>query len=1422
MALPPPYFLPFEQLLVSLRSHGFSVGSDTYLAVNHLINNWNEEKKDSLTSLKVALGVVLARDQEEQEKLYRIFDDYIEQYAFIPLSQINSNPKKKIISNWWRDVLAISCLNILLIFGIGSAWIWSERGVEAQFVWQQQNGALTLWLEDTSNVFSIDPIFKDSIIHRVWVIDSVDTIQGKLRSFTFDTAGVHEVEFIVNSIYGQDIISQEITLIPPCEVNIRMKESGDTAFLSAIPPQFPAFELRNTSIHDSLRGFPNEKSIYQYSWDFGDGTPLSNDSTVKHQYTDTGQFVVRLFFDVYTNDSLLCQGTATKNFINKKEDLSESLVPLDIEENVEYDEAAILGLEYSETWPYWITLLLFSFYLIYELYRFLTHRLVLNSSAQRGPPMRQELILNPPNVNLFGNEIFESIAQNFRRRRLGDALELNLSETIDETIRLGGMPSISWRRRTQAPQYIFLIEQKSGKDLLAIYFSELVLELQKRDLTAEYFFFDGDPGLLWKDPNSKDNDIELGRLAAEYGNYRLILVGDGDGFIDVHSGLLSVECKLFRNWSNRVFISYKPTESWSWLEKQMEELFPVFPVGNHGLLAASEFWQEIEVPNLKEWKRRSPQPESPELDSPYCISELAVHLGPKGFEWLTACAIYPEIYWEVTLEIGQLIFSEIPSSSFSNKEAWRIPRVYEKTMLRLFSISWMREGFIPPNQRLELVKLCPPEIAAQVRARLISLLENPINYPEPKSYAEQDRETTIAIYKYLNSEKTGKALEVLQGKLPKEAYSIRDVISLQSISQIRSNPLSIVLPRRIFREGVPLFGIEWNNRFLLSIIPILLFWMGYLGSNYILNPVSRDIHLAANYFDLKDNIDSSLYENYLGYQVFQKRDTTAYNFLELEKAIEHFKKAVNLNSENIQAASNLAKTRLMLGGIYYQQENFEKSLGIYSECCSDTLQFERTYGEALARLYFSEDEGHLDSVLMRLMFLEDRKKWFTDSAQNKGNLYHAQYPESKTFLSKVIKRVWNESDKTELEGKVDSVLSWLGEPMDFADITPTLREARKSIFIDSGSPEDSTFDSETKKNILLNEAHELFDNDLWSRAKVIYEAVLNIDPSDQEALRGSELCDRNLNAYTLKMKADSLFEEKRWESALDLYYDLVQNERWKGPADHRINEILKILNPDPQKPTFNKTILKKVGWGQFSLGFVPDDKRRYDNEKPKRLAKMNDFFIEEHEVTNRQFAVFLNEEGMNQPENVLLWIAIGGQNTKITFFEEKNFYYPIPNFEEHPVITVSWYGAVAYCKWLSQKTGKKYRLPSEVEWEYAARGGNLSEGYIFAGSNNPDNVAWFRDNTQSPQKVKSKSPNEIGIYDMNGNVAEWCLNEYTRRYPSAPEISDNELPTGTKFRVVRGGAFVNTDRDIRNTNRNRESPNARLQKMGFRCMTIGN
>ncbi len=198
-----------------------------------------------------------------------------------------------------------------------------------------------------------------------------------------------------------------------------------------------------------------------------------------------------------------------------------------------------------------------------------------------------------------------------------------------------------------------------------------------------------------------------------------------------------------------------------------------------------------------------------------------------------------------------------------------------------------------------------------------------------------------------------------------------------------------------------------------------------------------------------------------------------------------------------------------------------------------------------------------------------------------------------------------------------------------------------------------------------------------------------------------------------------------------------------------------------------------VEGASFQMG--SDDSEAYDEEKPVHQVTLSSYYIGETEVTQE------------------LWEAVMGSNPS---------YYKGP---QRPVETVSWNDCKTFISKLNRLTGKSFRLPTEAEWEFAAKGGNKSRGYKYSGSNNINDVAWYDDNSNNEtHNVKSKVSNELGIYDMSGNVWEWC-NDWYGDYSSSSQTNPQGSQSG-QARVLRGGSIYNFARICRSTIRGINDP----------------
>jgi formylglycine-generating enzyme required for sulfatase activity len=236
-------------------------------------------------------------------------------------------------------------------------------------------------------------------------------------------------------------------------------------------------------------------------------------------------------------------------------------------------------------------------------------------------------------------------------------------------------------------------------------------------------------------------------------------------------------------------------------------------------------------------------------------------------------------------------------------------------------------------------------------------------------------------------------------------------------------------------------------------------------------------------------------------------------------------------------------------------------------------------------------------------------------------------------------------------------------------------------------------------------------------------------------------------------------------------------------ASSKLNFEMKTIIP--------QTLISKVADIEFVFvkggAFQMGSNEGEDDEKPVHTVSVNDFYIGKYEVTQEQ------------------WGEIMRKNPS---------YFIGPDL---PIENITWNDIQKFINKLNRKTGMNYRLPTEAEWEYAAKGGNQSKGYTYSGSNTMENIAWYNGNSGSKtNKAGTKKANELGIYDMSGNVSEWCSDWYYANYYSNSPRNNPQGQASGAYRVYRSGSW-NEDVDrCRVTDREGWLPTGSIYFLGFR------
>ena len=337
--------------------------------------------------------------------------------------------------------------------------------------------------------------------------------------------------------------------------------------------------------------------------------------------------------------------------------------------------------------------------------------------------------------------------------------------------------------------------------------------------------------------------------------------------------------------------------------------------------------------------------------------------------------------------------------------------------------------------------------------------------------------------------------------------------------------------------------------------------------------------------------------------------------------------------------------------------------------------------------------------------------------------------------------------------------------------------------------------------LVIEEANNCFEKGDYECAKQKYY--------DYKSLDGNKDIDTQIkmaeDCLRIRNLADNYFIDKEWEKARGYYKSVLD----KNPKDQYSKKQFDLCIIEISHSNSNTTVAQNqtsvtrfanytettnnlniemiaVQGGTFIMGCTSEQGGDCDDdEKPAHRVTVSDFYIGKYEITQAQ------------------WRAVMGNNPS-------NF-----KGENLPVESVSWNDVQDFIRRLNASTGKQYRLPTEAEWEFAARDGNSSRGNKYSGSSTLGNIAWYGENSGSKtHPVGTKSPNELGIYDMSGNVWEWCYDRYGN-YSNNVQTNP-QSPSFAHERVLRGGGWSNYAGNTRVSYRNYITPYDRYSDVGFR------
>ncbi len=500
---------------------------------------------------------------------------------------------------------------------------------------------------------------------------------------------------------------------------------------------------------------------------------------------------------------------------------------------------------------------------LHETYRRNRRKLVLQKERGKKPPFIYQIQVEPPEPMFLKHEQFYNAARLMRQRLKSDVSRLDVDATITKTIASGGFPEFQYRAVTRPPEYLALIDLPQYRDHYAHLADSIVAALDNEGLFVTRYFYEGNPRVCFQEVNGKRE--YLTGLHNKYSDCRLLLFGRGEELLAPLSGELESWTTVFQPWRERALLTTAPPQTWGAQEIALAGEFIVIPATLDGLAALVGHFKNPEKLDLRYWRvnvdrtfrfGQSNEPEgslyigqSNEPEGSLYIGQsnepegslYKEYLGEDAFQWLCACAVYPELHWDLTLFLGSLPC--MPEHLMS-----------EEHILKLIRLPYFREGVMPDELRWELLGELDLDKSREIRQVIIDLLvQNP---PPEESVAYDNYFLNIAVNRWLLSRKDRKRLkEVREAWERRERHSedsvpyyerpyyerrVQDYTLLKFLEGMPSR-LNLVLPKGLrkvfFNKGVPLFGLKRGIR--LAVIALLILLAGV----FIREPANKNIRL---------------------------------------------------------------------------------------------------------------------------------------------------------------------------------------------------------------------------------------------------------------------------------------------------------------------------------------------------------------------------------------------------------------------------------------------------------------------------------------------------------------------------------------------------------------------------------------------------
>lgn len=1363
------------------------------------------------------LAPLIAKSPKQQELVYEAFDQWLEQHV-TPPKEINSNELKpsepEVVKQarraWLKPLvglLALAAVTILI-------WILWPKPIPTK---PGVHFSLDKVCLQTGQSFSPAQVTVDSSLNRIWDFGDGQQDSSLNPSHRYSQPGSYTISL---TVFGESLDSTF--------------QKNVTAFADPLP--VAAIQMTNAG---DIYTFQADSShpAWEYLWILS-GDTLGRELSVNAVLRPGKEYVARLIVSLQDDETGQCSDEASERV-----DLNQELVELPLLNPLRaaQDNPPQWTFLAYLSWGLLALLLAAAWVLGHNMWWRYRRRPPGGKSfagaftPAKGPP----LSLSFPSLDhlITGGEALRNLAAALRQREHSERYFLDVGKTLKATVRRGGLPDVQFTQQSRPIEYLALVERQGPEDQQARLFQQLLKILKDEQVPIEVWYYQEDPYTCFQ-PDS-DKEVSLERLAQVFQDHRLLIFGKGEHWLHPsRPGLRPGLKDSLERWQDRALLTPVPITEWGFREEILHEHLLLLPADLAGQADLMDAWDQRDPLPFDELRLHLLHQRSHEdpwfLMDVQDIDELRDNLGPRRFAWLAAAAIYPRPIWELTVAMGSLFGNDRKQVAPVEKMAGTA--VAYEDLLALTRMPWLQNGDLPEPLRDRLIHSLTEVEEQQARELLVFLLN--ASTPPEGSYAAREKKVQLAV----NHAAIQPADAQQQGAL--ELLLKEGLLDPVMRKRVKGNMVSYPWRAQLLRgaaglaiallAGFLLIGrmeprADWAS---LAEQPVdsLSFYLNKTA-DVLDGEASQDKfpHFLEKLREFEKNSSQSDYQEALMLYRQAREDYLAQSN-DMSQARTGFQAVgqllaspTRLDSTAAQAATDTTiayRTSLALHSLhaeglcwYYLGEMDSAKAVLQSISPAFFLEVEPPNLQTL----LGEVNASLDLADTLLILVQDAMV-AGNTTQDRIKAYTWLQQIHQLLGGVVVESTADQERTNEITTRSDFLMTGLLNGLYFSG----------TVNDEAGNPlpgvEVSYYDGNATTDSYGQFRMEVHPEDIWDET-IAFLLLRDGFQRKDTTIRIVDLLP--MQPFQLLM-AETIEQTTAQISVVDvenIYAGL--DEALKISQCDRVDSLLKILTKEnagklnfyqQQREeacggTSGKFIapeMVSIPGGTFTMGDVMEDHEYDDRELPLHDVTLRSFQMAATELSFAEYDLFCTATNREKPED-RGW----GRG-------------------ERPVIYVDWYDALEYCNWLSEQMGYRpvyridkenkdprntsssddkqwtvtadwtangFRLPTEAEWEYAARqaGQKVRFGngrdtadtdeinfYGLEDEKKPySKVGQYREQTLPVRSLRS---NSLGLYHMSGNVYEWCWDWYGS-YGEAAQRNPYGSQSGF-LRVLRGGSWL--------------------------------